>query len=176
MVIDEAWQTGLSAPMTNHPPLQNNKRPFTLWHLLALNRHILWQLTIGATLAMLALSFALTGAPWGGLALGATAGGLLLWGGRNALYLKRNDLPLLCHGVLVSARISGMVKETSENLYRITYRLPDDSTERDGVFLAANESYFDEGEPVSIMINPHNPSQLIEISGRYEPLFRQDAA
>lgn len=157
--------------MTN----QNNKRQFTLWQLLALNRHILWQLTIGATLAMLGLSLALTGAVLGGLAMGLLALGALFVGGKNAAYLLRHDLPLLQNGTLVAAKITGVAKETDENLYRITYRLPDESAERYGVFLAANESAFEDGEPVAIMIDPRNPTQLIEISGRYEPLFDKKA-
>lgn len=155
--------------MTN----QDNARPFTIWHVLALNRHILWQLTIGATMAMLSLSLLLTGAPVGGLVMALGGVGCMLWGGNNLRYLRQHDLPLLQRGTLVAARVTGLVKESDENLYRITYRPPGESAERLGVFLAANDLGFAEGEPVAIMIDPANPAELVEVSGRYERLFEK---
>ena len=126
-------------------------------------------------MGMLALSLALTGAPLGGFLMGSCAILVLAWGIHNSLYLARHDLPLLKNGTLVAARISGMVKETTENLYRITYQPPGESTERLGVF-AANESTFVDGEPVAIMINPADPAQLVEVSGRYEKLFEKKSS
>lgn len=153
--------------MTNPPRI----RPFSLWHLLALNRPVLWRLAIGATLLMLALSLALTGAPLGGFGMGCFAAAMLLWGGYDTRYLLQHELPVLRTGTLVAAKVTGTVKDAGDNLYRITYRLPGDEAERNGIFLAANQSSFGEGEPVAIMIDPRNPEQLVEISGRYEPLF-----
>lgn len=155
--------------MTNQPHI----RPFSPWQLLTLNRHVVWQLTIGATMAMLAISLTITGAPLSGLLMGSGGILVLLYGGHNTLYLFQHDLPLLRKGTLVAARVTGMVQDTPENLYRITYRPPGEETERLGVFLAANDSAFEEGEPVAIMIDPDSPDQLVEISGRYEALFEK---
>lgn len=148
-------------------------RPFSLWQLLALNRNILWQLTIGATLLMLALSLLVTGAPVGGFLMGSAGLMVLLWGGYNTLYLREHDLPLLREGTLVAARVTGVVQNEPQVLYRISYRLPGEYAERDGVFAPANNPGFAEGEPVAIMIDPANPEQLVEVSGRYEPLFEK---
>jgi len=105
------------------------------------------------------------------MALGGV--GCMIWGANNLRYLRQHDLPLLRHGTLVAARVTGLVKESDENLYRITYRSPGESAERLGIFQAANDQGFDEGEPVAIMIDPANPAELVEVSGRYEKLFEK---
>lgn len=152
---------------------QKRIRPFSLWQLLSLNRNVLWQLTIGLTMLMLALSLAITNAPVGGFLMGGAGLLVLLWGGYNTLYLAEHDLPLLREGTLVAARVTGVVKKEPNVLYRISYRLPGEYAERDGVFAPANDPGFAEGEPVAIMIDPANPEQLVEVSGRYEPLFEK---
>ena len=168
VVIDSLMQKSFGRLMSNQPRI----RPFSLWELLTLNPGILWQAGISLTFSMLALSLAITGAPWGGLALALASAALAGWAAHNGVYLVQHDLPLLRHGIVVAARVAGKVTtDQQDQLYRINYRLPGDEGDRVGVFLAANDSAYAPGEPVAIMIDPDDPARLLEISGRYEPLF-----
>lgn len=148
-------------------------RPIRLLNLLATHhRKVAWQLTGGASLLMLALSFWLSGSPGGAVVLASAGGALIAVGGRNLLPLWQHDLPLLREGVPVLARVVAPVaKDERQALYHISYRLPSENAERDGVFAAPRDTAFRNGEHLLVMVSQKDPSQLLEVTGQYEQLM-----
>jgi hypothetical protein len=148
-------------------------RPIRLLTLLATHhRKVAWQLSLGASLLLLAASAYVSALPGGAAVLGLAGLVALGLGTRNLLPLLKHDLPLLREGVPVIARVVAPVcKDERQSLYHISYRLPSERAERDGVFAASREKSFHSGEQLLVMVNRQDPSQLLEVTGQYEQLM-----
>ena len=147
-------------------------RPVHLLRLLGHHPAVTWQLTIGLSALMLALSFYITGSSTGALILALTGSAALGWGIYNFVPLWKHDLPLLREGVPVLAKVVAPVsRDDKHSLFHISYRLPSDRSERNGVFMAPADASYESGEPLLVMVNRNDPQQLLEVTGQYEELM-----